>query len=91
MSNSICVSASNRVVNPVFERLAAADAAHHAQQLVGGDGPWRGSEGVDHSAMAAGAFISSFPFRTRMPRSAFVTDLVIDQPISGVAGVTPGA
>src|SRR4029450_7259586 len=45
----------------------------------------------DHSAMGAGLFMSSFPCLTRMPRSAFVTDLVIDHPVRGVAGVTPGA
>jgi hypothetical protein len=51
----------------------------------------RGSLGADHSTMGAGCCMSSFPFLTRTPRIAFVTDLVIDHPISGVAGVTPGA
>ena len=45
----------------------------------------------DHSAIGAGFFISSIPFRTRMPRSALVTDFVIENPIRGVVGVTPGA
>ena len=45
----------------------------------------RGSVGSDQAAIGAGAVMSSRPWRTRMPSRALVTDLVIDQPITGVS------
>ena len=46
---------------------------------------WRGSFGSAQAATGAGAVMSSLPWRTRMPSSALVTDLVADQPITGVS------
>ena len=45
----------------------------------------RGSFGSAQAASGAGASIASLPWRTRMPSSALVTDLVADQPITGVS------
>ena len=42
---------------------------------------WRGSFGSDQAAIGAGPCMDIRPWRTRMPSSALVTDLVIDQPM----------
>ena len=45
----------------------------------------RGSFGSDQAAIGAGPVGDSLPWRTRMPISALVTDLVADQPMTGVS------
>ena len=52
---------------------------------------WRGSDGFRQAATGAGVASASFPWRTRMPTSALVTDLVSDQPSSGVSIPKPRA
>jgi hypothetical protein len=90
MSYSIWVSASKMLVNPVCSDWPQPMPLTMRRS-------WspvmdrRGSPGADHSAMGAGFCMSNLPFLTRMPRIAFVADLVIDHPVRGVAGVTPGA
>jgi hypothetical protein len=51
----------------------------------------RGSPEDVHSGTGTVAFRSSRLSCTAMPISAWVTDLVTDHPISGVAAVMPGA
>jgi hypothetical protein len=51
----------------------------------------RGSPGSDQAAIGAGPPTESLCCRARMPISALVTDLVTDQPITGVSMPYPGA
>ena len=52
---------------------------------------WRGSRGFDHSGTGAGSSMAIFPCFERMPTSALVTDLAMDQLSIRTFGPNPGA